>query len=980
MQLQIGAFCAFFMLNIECQLINYMKRFINLLLVLITVSNVALAQNVNNHNVSGVIIDGENGEPLPIAAVQILSLPDSTQAKGIVTDMDGKFSASSVKNGKYVVRVSYIGYITSETPLEITGRSARNIVLDDIELRSDANLLAETTITAEVPKVQAVKDTIMFNSAAYRLSEGASVQELIKKLPGVDVDADGNMTVNGKAVTQILINGKEYLGDDITTLLENLPANVIDRLKTYEKKSDLARITGIDDGEEQTVFDLQTKEEMKGGLLNTYDVAYGSDYGEHNLYNGQIMANRFTDHNQFTLYASASNVIDQGIGNGGRQWGGNYGQNTYQDLSASYAYESEKIEINGNIGVGHRANDYQSKGNSEYFYGATSTFSNSFSKNVNNSDRFNSNFYIEWKPDTMTNIIIRPYFNTSKSESGSESASATYNDNPYDYMEDPLYEMIDSADASFNSIFVNRNTGLSSSNSDNMSGGGSLQFNRRLNNDGRNITFRLNGNFSRGDSESYSYNTTEYYTWDSINIRNRFTYTPSNSYGYSAQAIYSEPLFENAFLQFSYRFNYSWNENDRQTYAFDDMDGLDYMQRPDNYTEYMDSTLSKYASYTTLRHDAQLSFRINREKFRLNTGVRIQPQQTRLEYTQKEHYSLTKNVFNWNPTFDFRYMFTEHREMRFRINGSSSQPSMTNLLPITDNSNPLYITQGNPNLKPSFTVNTQFNFHTFNVDKESSFMTNLSYRRTNNSISNRVEYNEVTGGSTTRPENIDGNWNASAMFGGNFALPDRRYTFNLFTNMNYSNQVGYLYQNQETHKAITKTFRPSQNIQASFRDENFELTLFGNASLNHSDNDIRNSTMDTWDFNYGAYGCIVFPWDIRLMYDVFSTSRRGYDDDSYNTNELILNAEISKAFLKNKSAIISVQGFDLLGQRKNFSRWVGATSRSENEYNSINQYFMVHFVYKLNIFNGKLVQEDEEGESNNRRPGGYGGRHGHYRR
>lgn len=980
MQLQIGAFCAFFMLNIECQLINYMKRFFNLLLVLITVSNVALAQNVNNHNVSGVIIDGENGEPLPIAAVQILSLPDSTQAKGIVTDMDGKFSASSVKNGKYVVRVSYIGYITSETPLEITGRSARNIVLDDIELRSDANLLAETTITAEVPKVQAVKDTIMFNSAAYRLSEGASVQELIKKLPGVDVDADGNMTVNGKAVTQILINGKEYLGDDITTLLENLPANVIDRLKTYEKKSDLARITGIDDGEEQTVFDLQTKEEMKGGLLNTYDVAYGSDYGEHNLYNGQIMANRFTDHNQFTLYASASNVIDQGIGNGGRQWGGNYGQNTYQDLSASYAYESEKIEINGNIGVGHRANDYQSKGNSEYFYGATSTFSNSFSKNVNNSDRFNSNFYIEWKPDTMTNIIIRPYFNTSKSESGSESASATYNDNPYDYMEDPLYEMIDSADASFNSIFVNRNTGLSSSNSDNMSGGGSLQFNRRLNNDGRNITFRLNGNFSRGDSESYSYNTTEYYTWDSINIRNRFTYTPSNSYGYSAQAIYSEPLFKNAFLQFSYRFNYSWNENDRQTYAFDDMDGLDFMQRPDNYTEYMDSTLSKYASYTTLRHDAQLSFRINREKFRLNTGVRIQPQQTRLEYTQKEHYSLTKNVFNWNPTFDFRYMFTEHREMRFRINGSSSQPSMTNLLPITDNSNPLYITQGNPNLKPSFTVNTQFNFHTFNVDKESSFMTNLSYRRTNNSISNRVEYNEVTGGSTTRPENIDGNWNASAMFGGNFALPDRRYTFNLFTNMNYSNQVGYLYQNQETHKAITKTFRPSQNIQASFRDENFELTLFGNASLNHSDNDIRNSTMDTWDFNYGAYGCIVFPWDIRLMYDVFSTSRRGYDDDSYNTNELILNAEISKAFLKNKSAIISVQGFDLLGQRKNFSRWVGATSRSENEYNSINQYFMVHFVYKLNIFNGKLVQEDEEGESNNRRPGGYGGRHGHYRR
>ena len=956
-----------------------MKRFFTYLFVLITMPILANAQNVNNHNVSGIIIDGELDEPMPLAAVQILELPDSSQAKGVVTDMDGAYSATSLKNGEYVIRVSYIGYKTKEIKLSITKNSPRNIVMEDIELSADANLLAEATITAEVPKVQAVKDTIMFNSAAYRLSEGASVQELIKKLPGVDVDSDGNITVNGKAVTQILINGKEYLGDNILTLLENLPANVIDRLKTYEKKSDLARITGIDDGEEQTVFDLQTKEEMKGGLLNTYDVAYGSDYGEHNLYNGQIMANRFTDNNQFTLYANASNVIDQGIGNGGRQWGGNHGQNTYQDLSASYAFENETLEVNANVSVGHNANDYQQKGNSEYFYGKTSTFSNSASNNTNSSDRFRTNLYIEWNPDTMTNIIVRPYFNTSKSGSNSRSESATYNSDPYEFMEDPLYDMEeDEYKSKYDSIFVNRNEGLSTSNSSNMSGGGSLQFNRRLNNEGRNMTIRLSGDFNKGASESYSYNTTEYYAWDSVNVRNRFTNTPSNSYGYSAQAIYSEPLFEKAYLQFSYRFNYNINENDRQTYAFDDM-GYEFMERPDNYQEYMDSTLSKYAKYTTLRHDAQISFRINREKFRLNTGIRLQPQQTRLEYTQKEHYNLTKNVFNWNPTFDFRYMFTEHTEMRFRVNGSTSQPSMTNLLPITDNSNPLYITQGNPDLKPSFSFNTQLNFHTFNVDKESSFMTNLRFSRTNNSISNRVEYNEETGGSTTRPENINGNWNTSAMVGGNFALPDRRYTFNLFTNINYSNQVGYLYQNQQTLKATTKTIRPNQNIQASFRDEKFELTVFGNGSLTHSTNDVRNTTMNTWDFNYGAYGCIVFPWDIRLMYDVFNSSRRGYDDDTYNTDELIINAELSKAFLKNKSAIISVQAFDLLGQRKNFSRSVGATSRNESQYNSINQYFMVHFVYKLNILNGKLVhEEEEESNDNNRRPGGRPG--GHYRR
>lgn len=948
-----------------------MKRIFFLLIVLISASTQAFSQSVNNHNLSGVIIDGENGEPLPIAAVQILSLPDSAQAKGVVTDYDGKFSATGLKNGEYIIRVSYIGYVTSDTPISLTNRSPRTITVDNIELRSDANLLAEATITAEVPKVQAVKDTIMFNSAAYRLSEGATIQELIKKLPGVDVDSDGNITVNGKAVTQILINGKEYLGDDITTLLENLPANVIDRLKTYEKKSDLARITGIDDGEEQTVFDLQTKEEMKGGLLNTYDIAYGSDYKENSLYNGQVMVNRFTDTNQFTLFASASNVIDQGIGNGGMQWN-NSGQNEYKTLSASYAYTNDKIEVNGNISFGSTANDYRNRGNSEYFYGSQSTFSNNYNQNLNHSNNFRSNFYVEWKPDSMTNIIVRPYFNMSKSDGSYSSQSATFNSNPYDHMDDPLKEMLDSLDnASFKDIFVNYNTGESVNNNNNMSGGGSIQLNRRLNNKGRNVTLRLATGVNRGESENYSYNTTRYFAWsDSTNIRNRFSYTPSNSHNYSAQLIYSEPLMEKLFLQMSYRFSYNWNENDRQTYAFDNMDQYGFRERPDNYTSYMDSTLSKYASYTTYRHDAQLSLRLNREKLRLNTGIRLQPQQTRLDYTQKEHYTLTKNVFNWNPTFDMRYLFTEHTEIRLRINGSSSQPSMTNLLPITDNSNPLYITQGNPNLKPSFSINSNLNFHTYNVDKANSFMTFINFNRTNNSISNRVEYNEETGGSTTRPENINGNWNARAAIGGNITMPDTRFTLNLFTHVGYSNQVGYLFQNSQTLKATTKSILPSQNISASFRDEKFELTLFGNLSYHHSTNDIRQSTMNTYGYRYGANGCIIFPWDIRLAYDLFDESRRGYDDATFNTDEIIFNAELSKSFLKNKAAIISIQCFDIFGQRKNYSRSIGATSRVENEFNSINQYFMLHFVYKLNIFNGQLVQDQEEGGGrNNRTPG-----------
>lgn len=952
----------------------------------------ATAQNINIHNISGSIYDGDMEEPLPIAAVQILALPDSSMAKGTVTDNDGKYSVSGLKNGEYIIKVSYVGYKESDTKLNITARSERNISVPRINLTADSKMLAETTITAEVPKVQAVKDTIVFNSAAYRLSETASIQELIKKLPGVDMDADGNITVNGKAVTQILINGKEYLGENITTLLENLPANVIDKLKTYEKKSDLARITGIDDGEEQTVFDLHTKEEMKGGLLNTYDLAYGSDYGKHNLYSGQIMVNRFTDHNSFTMWGHANNVIDQGIGNGGRQWGNNRGLNTQQDLSASYAYTNEKIEVNGNLSMSHNENEFKQKGNSESFYGATSSFSNSFSSNNNSSNGYRANFYVEWKPDSMTNIILRPYFNTSNSGNNSESASATYNNDPYRMMDDPLYDMVtDSVEArllGYDSIFVNRNTGQSYGESGNKSGGGSIQVNRRLGNKGRNVTMRLSADINNGTNDNWSYNTTTYYQAGRADYRNRFTQTPSARTNYSAQLIYSEPLFDKAFLQFSYRFNYNWNENDRQTYSLDNKSEYGFREEPAVYKQFpADTALSKYSEYTTLRHDVQLSFRVNREKFRLNTGVRLQPQQTQLKYrTQGKLHTPVQEVVNWNPTFDFRYMFTEHTEMRFRVNGSSSQPSMTNLLDITDNTNPLYITQGNPDLKPSFSTNFNVNFNTYNVDKQNSFTSWFSYRTTKNSISNRVEYNAETGGQTTRPDNINGNWNINGNVGGNITLPDQRFTINMNTGLNYSNQVGYLYQNKVTEKAITKQLIPSQRLSASFRDEKVELTLSGDVNLNHSRNDKRTAgNMDTWNFNYGANGNVTLPYNFRIAFDIFNSSRRGYEDKTYNTDELIWNAELQKSFLKNKSAILSVQFFDILGNRKNYSRWISATSRSNTEYDVINQYFMLHFTYKLNIFNGKLVQDDEEGGNRNNRGGGNrnnwnGGNRGGYRR
>lgn len=935
-----------------------------LLLLLFPLAVFPQQRGSNKYDLKGVAIDADNSEPLSIAAVQLLESKDSMLVKGVVSELDGSFEFKDLKQGSYILEISYIGYKDYTQNLKFDDNTPKVTDLKIIKVKPDSKMLEGVEITAKVPKVEAVADTMMFNAAAYRVAEGATIQELIKKLPGVEVDADGGLKVNGKSVSQILINGKEFLTNDIETLLKNLPADLVDRVKTYEKQSDQARITGIDDGEEQTVLDLQVKQEMIGGFIGTMDFAYGNDYKDNHLYQGRLVLNRFTDKHSFTVMGNANNVIDQGIGNGGRQYGNNYGQNTMQSIDGNYSFENEKLEINGNAGFTHNENDYRTSGSSESFLYGTKSYSNNTNKYINGSFNFYTNFYIEVRPDSLTNIIIRPNFNISRGDNNSKSASATFNDDPFQYTENPL----DTAAwvSPYDTIRVNRNEGQSRNESSNMSGGASVQFNRRLGKPGRNLTLRLAGDFSNSQNDGFSLNTTDYYQlartlgYDTVNVRNRYTNTPSSRYNMSAQIMYSEPLFKNAYLQFRYNVNYNKNWSDNRTYEFGTTGSFGYL--PDDYENYIDSTISKYSSYTTFRHNFELTFRMNREKFNLNAGVRFQPTNTLLKYVQGQSYSLRKTMYNFYPTLRFEYEFNKTTELTIRYNGSTSQPSMVDLLDIEDRTNPLYITKGNADLVPSFTSTLTADFNTYNTETENSFYVYANFRNTQNSISRVVEYNPETGGTISQTKNINGNWNVFGMFGGNITFPDDRFSFHTYTNLYYNHQVGYQYltQTHENIKSTTRSFTPSEDLQFTFRDDNWDVTLLGNASWNHSKNDINQTNLNTWNYAYGVSGSVQLPWSMSLYTDFVCNSRRGYSDAQYNTNEYIWNAQVSKRFLRNNVAMISLQFFDILGQRKNYQRNVTATSRNETFYNAINQYFLVHFVYDLNIFNGKIIYGDED--------------------
>lgn len=957
-----------------------MKK-VSVLIVFILICTLSIYAQNKVIAVSGRVIEADTKQPAALVTVQLLTLPDSTYAAGIATENKGTFVLPKVKAGKYVLKFSSIGFSTKTIPVQLTA-STPNKDLGTIELQPDAIMLNEAVITAEAPQVTVVEDTLMYNASAYRTPEGAMLEELVKKLPGAEIDENGNVKINGKEVKKIMVNGKEFFGGDVKTGLKNLPVNMIDKLKTYDKKSDLARVTGIDDGEEETVLDLKVKRGMNEGWFGNADAGVGNK----DRYTGNIMLNRFVDDSQFSLVGGANNVNDQGFSSGlGPRWRQSTGLNASKTLGVNFATTSSKLELGGSARYNFRDGDVISRNSSERFLQDGSSFSNSNNNNRNKGTDFNADFRLEWKPDTLTNIIFRPSVTYGESNGFSDSRSGTFNKDPYstvanpnDYLDLNLLE----ANDPLRDIRVNTTNNKSLSQTNNWSGNASLQLNRKLNNKGRNITFRGLFGFGNNESDQYSQSVTKYYqTNDNKNSQDsiyRYISTPTKNFNYTAQLTYSEPIAKATFLQFSYEFQYKYNESDRSTYNLLPFPDWSIGQRaPDGYLNNEVDSLGKYAEYRYFNHDISTSLRIIREKYQLSAGISLQPQSSEMSYKKGDFMiDTTRTVFNFAPNIDFRLRFSKVSQLRFTYRGRSDQPSMENLLPITENSNPLNIRIGNPGLKPSFTHAMRFFYNTYNPDLQQGIMAHASFNATQNSISNSTIYDEKTGGVTITPQNINGNWNAFAMFGFNTALKNKKYTLNSFSRMNYQNNVDYLYNREikQDERNTSTNLVLSENLTGAYRNDWFEFGVNGAIDYSWERNQLNTlGNQQPYSFSFGASTTVNLPWKMTVSTNIANSSRRGYRDASMNRNELIWNAQISQSFLKG-AGTISFEMYDLLKQQTNISRSLTASMRSISETNNINNYFMLRFIYRLNVFGNKSAREgmDRRGEFDRHGPGGRG--------
>lgn len=912
-------------------------------------------------NLTGFVKDSESGEALSRATIQIMTPDTAKMVTGIISNNLGGFTIKGVNEGNYIVKVSYLGYHTFYRAITIRNKETIHNIGTIIMLPSSF-MLKTAVVTATLQQVEVKEDTLIFNADAFKVEEGSVLEDLVKKLPGAQVDNEGNITINGKSIKKILVDGKEFFSGDKSVAMKNLPTEIIDKIKTYDKASDQERLTGIADGNEETVIDLTIKKGMKKGWFGNFNLGYGTK----DQYANRIMLNRFQDNFQSSLITNLNSNggggMSSGRGNAGNK---NHSFSTGLNLVAS---KKNKYELGGNVRYNARQNETNNRSASQNYITTTTTFSDRINKNASHNDNANAEFKLEWKLDSLTTLLIRPVFGIGNSASHSNGQNATFNQDPYDYTNNPLKEF----DLIPYNIKVNKNSSGTRSFSNNSNISATLNLNHRFKKQGRNISFNANGSYNDSDGRNFNTSDVYYYLNDSTNLIYRFRNSPNTNSNLGLGFSYSEPILRNLILQLNYSFNYSYRKSNSDTYdlgsepSIEDMrneliDKLGYLPEYDVYKEYISRDLSNYTTNENRNQNINLQIRWNSDFITSSVGVQIQPQHQKIDYSYQNIDTIaTRNILNVSPTVNFRYRFNRQNQLNFSYRGSVSQPQITDLFAITDDSNPLRIRLGNPDLKPSFSNNFSFRWNDYFTSTMQSLTTNFDFSNTNNNISTRTEYNEETGGSISKPMNINGNWKISGSVGFNTPLFSiERLMLNTSTSCSYNNNMSYLYRNKETLKNQTNDFSVGEHINLTYRTDTWDVRFNGAFNYRHQDNKYIDVTSpNTYDFSYGFESNGNFNNGWGYATNIKMSSRRGYASKEANSNELIWNAQVSYRFLSGRPATLRLQVFDILNQRSNFSRTINTSGRTDTWSNAVNCYAMLNFTYRFNFF-GSAKQRKE---------------------
>ncbi len=935
-----------------------MKNFWGILFVELMFASQVFAQ----HSVQGTVVDKANNERMDMVSVRLVKVQqtDTVLVSGALTDEKGFFILQKVQDDSYTLIFNYLGYKEKSLPIVVDGKAVN---VGTVALTASVTELGQVEVRGTAAEMTVKGDTLEYNAGAYQTPENAMVEDLLRKMPGVEVSSDGTVTINGEQVKGVRVDGKKFFGSDVQTATKNIPADMIDKVQVIDQQSDMARLTGFEDDETERIINLTLKKQKKKGLFGNFTGGVGADlvnkdnkflgydkyfFRDDFRYNANLFLNILQGETQSTILGSANNTNELRSGRGRGSISSNSGITRSENLGVNISADpNASLELGGNASFTH-SNNNTSTNSEETTYTDSLVYKQNRNKNSESGNYdVNLRFEAEWDIDSLNKLNFQPTIAYTRSN--------TFQTEDYLYLND--------------TTVVNEGSQGQTGHTTQLQGGLKLTYKHKFLKQGRALTMRADMSVSDNNTRMlYQSSST---TQDAIDQQTR---RKNTSWSYSLRTSYVEPLYKDLhFLETILEFKGSNRFSDKK--QFDNLrDGV------------LDSAYSNHFTNQFYSEALELNYMLKQKSYTLTAGFRVNPSQTLSHsvYTDGYVFDTLLTCVNYAPQISFKYKFGKKKFARIQYRGTTSQPSLTQLEPTKDNSNATSLTVGNPDLQPQFEHSLRFMYSSYNADRMSSITTGLRGTLTKDALVYNNIYDK-TGKvyrQTVNAEALPWSVGADVMF--STPVVKNRLHLNSRTSLNYQSRIAYIAREQDAatidvdnlllgDKSRTGNLRAQEDLSLRFTHDIVEVGLKGQVSYLYTHNNLNKAASNAVNFTATADLTFHLPYRWNISTDFGYTGRYGYN--LQGVNEMLWNFSIDKTFLAG-AGTLSLKVYDILNQRKNIVEIVGENYVRYEKYNTLPTYFTINFTYKINRMGdlkakgmaGKMQEMQEAGIDPSREP------------